>query len=260
MTVRFFANTKKDYAVETLRHLKLLAADFGLTMTEAEKADVIIAIGGDGTLLKTVHQFPGIPALGLKIGGLGYLSSVEEKDFPVAIEKLAKGRFSVRDRLMLSVNGVNALNDVVISRIGSGHPSQLELTANGQLVTRYMSDGLIFATPTGSTAYSLAAGGPVLMPYTNSIVVTPMNPHALGIRPLVMRDDVVFKVMACARTAGNFVKSAVFADGEQITELEEGGAVTIEKSASTARLIELDGYNPFDILARKLGFSGSNIR
>lgn len=260
MTVRFFVNTIKDDAVEILRRLVSLAVDSGLEVVEGEKADAIIAVGGDGTLLRAIHRFPGVPSLGLKLGGLGYLSSVEEKDFPTAIEKLANGRYSIRERMMLRVNGVNALNDVVISRIGSGHPSQLELTANGQFVTRYMSDGLIFATPTGSTAYSLAAGGPVLLPDSNSIVVTPMNPHALGIRPLVLRDDVRFKVTACARTAGNFVKSAVFADGEQTVELEEGGSVEISRSDSPAMLIELEGYNPFDILARKLGFSGSNVR
>ena len=123
-----------------------------------------------------------------------------------------------------------------------------------------MADGLIFATPTGSTAYSLAAGGPVLMPDSDSFVVTPMNPHALGVRPLVVRDSVRFTVTARPRTAGNALKIGVYADGEDVLTLDEGKSVEIARSARSAQLVELEGYDPYEVLARKLGWSGSNVK
>ena len=141
----------------------------------------------------------------------------------------------------------------------SGHSARLDLEADGKLVTRYMADGLIFATPTGSTAYSLAAGGPVLMPDSRSFVVTPLNPHALGVRPLVVSDDVAFTVTVRPRTAGNALRVGVYADGENVGALGAGDCVTVSKSAASARLVELEGYDPYDVLARKLGWSGSNV-
>ena len=214
-------------------------------------ADAVVVLGGDGTFLRAVHDFPGIPLLGLNLGGLGYLTAVEEKDFAAALEKLAAGRYRLSERRMIEANGGSAaLNDIVITRE----------VADGHLVTHYMADGLIFATPTGSTAYSLSAGGPVLMPYSGSLVVTPMNPHALGVRPLVVRDSVRFTVTARSRTAGNAMKIGVYADGENVLTLDEGESVVIAASGKTAKLIELEGYDPYGVLARKLGWSGSNVK
>ena len=197
----------------------------------------------------------------MNFGGLGYLASVGERDFTFALMKLASGRYRISERRMIEVNGTfAALNDIVITREMSGHSTRLDLEADGRRVTSYMADGLIFATPTGSTAYSLAAGGPVLMPDSDSFVVTPMNPHALGVRPLVVRDSVRFTVTARPRTAGNALKIGVYADGEDVLTLDEGKSVEIARSAKTARIIELEGYDPYDVLARKLGWSGSNVK
>jgi NAD+ kinase len=166
-----------------------------------------------------------------------------------------------RNRRMIEVNGrFAALNDIAITRELSGHSTRLDLAADGRRVTSYMADGLIFATPTGSTAYSLAAGGPVLMPDSDSFVVTPMNPHALGVRPLVVKDSVRFTVTACSRTAGNVMRIGVYSDGENVMTLDEGMSVEIARSAKTAKLIELEGYDPYEVLARKLGWSGSNVK
>jgi len=261
MTVRFHVNSEKPRAAETRRHLTAQARKLGLAVKTRGKADVVIVLGGDGTFLRSAHAYPEASLLGLNLGGLGYLSSVEERDFDKALKMLAKGRYRVSERRMLSVNGCfSALNDVVITRELSGHLTCLDLKADGKCVTSYMADGLIFATPTGSTAYSLAAGGPVLLPESESVVVTPMNPHALGVRPLVVRDSVRFVVTARSRTAGNAMKVGVYADGENVLTLDEGRSVEIAKSKQTAKLIELDGYDPYDVLARKLGWSGSNVK
>ena len=261
MRLFFHLNPEKESGAGVRARLDARARALGLDVGAADGADAVVALGGDGTFLRAVHEFPGRAVLGLNLGGLGYLSSVEEKDFAVALEKLAAGRFRVSERAMLEADGrFAALNDIVITREMSGHSTRLDLEADGKLVTRYMADGLIFATPTGSTAYSLAAGGPVLMPDSGSVVVTPMNPHALGVRPLVVRDGVRFTVTARPRTAGNALKVGVYSDGERVLTLNEGKSVEIAKSAQTAKLIELDGYDPYEVLARKLGWSGSNVK
>ena len=261
MTIRFQVNEEKPRAVEMRTRLAAQAARLGLSVVQDGAADALVVLGGDGTFLHAVHRSPEQPLVGFNLGGLGYLSSVEEKDFASALEKLAEGRFRISERCMIEVNGrFAALNDIVLTREMSGHSTRLDLAADGKLVTHYMADGLIFATPTGSTAYSLAAGGPVLMPDSENLVVTPMNPHALGVRPLVVRDTVRFTVTACSRTAGNAMKVGVYSDGEGVLTLDEGMSVEISKSAQTAKLIELEGYDPYDVLARKLGWSGSNVK
>ena len=261
MKIRFYENREKPLAAETRRRLDADLEALELKVVTDASADVVIVLGGDGTFLRAVHEFPGTPLLGFNLGGLGYLSSVGEHDFAFALMKLASGRYRISERRMIEVNGeFAALNDIVITREMSGHSTRLDLEADGKLVTRYMADGLIFATPTGSTAYSLAAGGPVVMPDSGDFVVTPMNPHALGVRPLVVKDSVRFTVTARSRSAGNAMKVGVYADGEDVLTLDEGRSVEIARSAQTAKLIELEGYDPYDVLARKLGWSGSNVK
>ena len=261
MKIRFYVNREKPIAEETRRRLDADLSALELKVVETDDADAVIVLGGDGTFLRAVHEFPDTPLLGLNLGGLGYLASVGERDFTFALMKLASGRYRISERRMIEVNGTfAALNDIVITRELSGRSTRLDLEADGRRVTSYMADGLIFATPTGSTAYSLAAGGPVLMPDSNSFVVTPMNPHALGVRPLVVPDSARFTVTARSRTAGNSMKIGVYADGAAVLTLDEGGSVEIARSAKTAKLIELEGYDPYEVLARKLGWSGSNVK
>lgn len=257
--IRFHINEMREEAGAIRSRLDAAAKRLGMAVSD--DAEAVIALGGDGTILRAVHEYPGVPILGINLGSLGYLANVEEKDFDSAMKLLAKGLFHISERRMLSVNGsYPALNDIVIAREQSGHSMRLDLSADGRLVAHYMADGLIFATPTGSTAYSLAAGGPVLMPDQESMVVTPMNPHALGVRPLVTSDSVHFVVTARSRTAGNEIKIGVYADGENVMMLNEGESVEIAKSPKTAKLVELEGYDPYVVLARKLGWSGSNVK
>ena len=268
MKIHFYANAEKPQAQAARVDLATRAALLGLVDVgdvAADAADVIVALGGDGTILKAVHEFPNRPVLGLNLGGLGYLASVEEKDFPRALEMLATGRYRVSKRSVLAVSKRgdsssvrHALNDVVITREMSGHAAVLDLTVDGCMAARYMADGLVLATPTGSTAYSLAAGGPVLMPDSGSFVVTPMNPHALGIRSMVVRDSAVFVVTSRPRANGRAEKIGVYADGENAFMLEANESAEVVRSPYDAAMIELDGYEPYEVMARKLGWSGSS--
>ena len=258
--LRFRVNSEKPGAAEKYAALALAASRLGFSETDGCDADVVVVLGGDGTILKAVHEFPGVPLLGLNIGGLGYLASVGGGEAEKALKMLADGRYVISERSLLEADGrFSALNDIVITREMSGRSVRLDLEADGRLVTRYMADGLIFATPTGSTAYSLSAGGPVLMPNSKCVVATPLNPHALAVRPLVLSDAVRFKVTARSRAPGNTMRLGVYADGENVMKLDEGDTLEIAKSGKVARLVELEGYDPYGVLARKLGWSGSNV-
>jgi NAD+ kinase len=265
MKIKFFANSGKPEAKMAVGRLSDVARSLGLeTVASVSRAPgaVVIALGGDGTILRAVHRFPDSPVLGFNLGSLGYLASVGEREFEKALTMLAQGRFKVSERTMLEVRRVGgevlprlALNDVVVVREMTGHAAVVDLAVNGRAAARYMADGLVIATPTGSTAYSLSAGGPVLMQDSGGLVVTPMNPHALGIRPMVVRDTVELKVSSRRRVNGRAERIGVYVDGENVTALGGGEVLIVSKSPYGARLIELDGYDPYEVMSRKLGWT-----
>lgn len=255
MTIRFYANAAKSAARRAARTLSAKAKKLGLRVSERGKCDAVVALGGDGTILRAVKRFPDVPVLGFNLGSLGYLASVGEDEFESALLMLAKGKFSVSERTMLEVDGFTALNDVVIMREMTGHAAVLDLAVGKSSATRYMSDGVVIATPTGSTAYSLAAGGPVLMSDSRCLVVTPINPHALGVRPMVVCDSVKLRITSRRYINGSSEKLGVYADGENVRMLNVDEAVEVAIAARSAKLIELDGYDPYEVLNRKLGWS-----
>lgn len=264
MKIRFYVNGGKPQAKAARKTLAAEAKRLGLSVITTGAADVVIALGGDGTMLRAVHELPDQPLLGLNLGGLGYLSSVGESEFAKALHMLAQGRYSVSERAMLEVRRgesiATALNEIAVLNGMTGHAAVLDVESAGRAVTRYMADGLVIATPTGSTAYSLAAGGPVLMPDVRALVMTPLNPHALGARPVVVRDTVRLTVTSRRRVNGKVEPVGVYADGEKAFELGADAAVEIRRAAVTAKLVELDGYDPYEVMSRKLGWSGSNVR
>ncbi len=264
MKIHFHINPKSDKSRLGLEAAGAAAAAAGLeTVSRGEDADVVVALGGDGTLLRAVRSHPARPVLGFNFGSLGYLAAVGEGEFAPALEALAAGNFTVRERTLLEVAKTGeegralALNDIVVTREMSGRAAKLDLEADGHQVTRYTADGLVIATPTGSTAYSLAAGGPVLMPDTASLVITPMNPHALGVRSLVVSDSLRLKVVSRRHADGDAERLGVYADGVAVFMLGGDESATVAKAAERARFVELPGYDPYAVLCRKLGWSGA---
>ena len=257
----FLVNASKADGRETHARLAAALGRYGLSEASSpEGADAVVALGGDGTILRAVRSCPEKPVVGFNIGSLGYLASVERKDFDNALAMLAEGRFRISRRTMLSAKKAGsaetfaALNDIAITRVLSGHVATMDLAVNASAAARYTADGIVFATPTGSTAYSLAAGGPVVMPDSPSFVVTPVNPHALGTRPMVVNDAVSMAVTLV--DSGEGVKAGVYADGENAFFLGPGETVEICRAPGDASLIELEGYDPYDVMARKLGWNG----
>lgn len=256
----FHVNRDKTGADDVRRRLSALAATLGLGEVAGpeEGPDAVVVLGGDGTMLSAVHRFPGVPLLGLNLGSLGYLAGVEAPHFENALLALASGDYEVSRRTTLRVGDAVALNDVVVSRGVSGHAAQLELSVDGRLATHLSADGLVVATPTGSTAYSLAAGGPILLPDSESFVVTPICPHALSSRPLVIPDTA--RISVRARLRAHDERLTVFADGARVVELGDGNAVEVVRADVSVPLIQLRGYDPYEVLSRKLGWNGSAIR
>ena len=290
MKIAFYINDSKPGAKAAAEKLSSRAASLGLEVADLCPSSLIphptsfilVALGGDGTILRCVHERPGVPVLGFNLGGLGYLSSVEKKDFDQALALLAGGRYRIAERTMLSLSlraegrtsgsvaAPQALNDIVITREMTGHAAMIDLSVDGHRATRYLADGLVIATPTGSTAYSLSAGGPVVMPDARSFVITPMNPHALGIRPQVVADssrlviNAISRDSACASrrgvaTAPGTAALGVYADGEPVAMLSAGESVEISKSKQVAKFVELEGYDPYAVLAHKLGWAGTTL-
>lgn len=257
MRISFHANLDKPGVGAVRTRLAGLAGDLGLTVCE-EAPELVVVLGGDGTMLSAVHRFPGVPLLGLNLGSLGYLAGVEEPHFDDALRALRAGRYAISRRTALAVRGRVALNDVVVSRGVSGHAAVIELVVNGRPATNLFADGLVIATPTGSTAYSLAAGGPILLPDSQSFVMTPICPHALTSRPLVVPDSSRLAVRLRARPGADSVE--VYADGASLGPLGPGEELCVVKAAEGVPLVELDGYDPYEVLNRKLGWSGSAIR
>lgn len=265
--VHFHVNGSKPKAKAAHKALLALLPGLGLGLAEKGRdADVVIALGGDGTILRAARIHPDKPVVGFNLGGLGYLASVERRDFRMALGMIAEGRFKISRRTMLEARKSGAaspravaLNDIVLMRELSGHAAVLDVAVDGRAAARYFADGLVFATPTGSTAYSLSAGGPVLMPDSASFVVTPMNPHALGIRPVVLSDSVAISVTLRSRGEGRGGQIGVYADGENAIILEDGETVEIRKAPECALMAELDGYDPYEVLSRKLGWNSGRI-
>ena len=254
-------NAGKPAAVAAAKKVAAGAKKAGLEIvgaSRASEASVVLVIGGDGTMLGAAHAYPGVPLLGLNFGSLGFLADVEERDFAKAVKAVAAGRYTVSERVALSVLGKTGFNEVVISRGVSGHAALLELSVDGRFAAKFLADGLAFSTPTGSTAYSLAAGGPILLPETRCFVVTPICPHSLSSRPLVLPDTSSFKVVLEPRPGAE--AATVFADGERAGRLEAGAALEIVRSGRTLRLVRLKSADPFKSLNRKLGWTGASLR
>lgn len=226
----------------------------GVSPKELATAECVLVLGGDGTFLRAAHlvKNTGTPLLGINMGHLGFLTEVELKDLRPAIEKLIAGDYQVRERMMLSASvkcpGSNstykALNDVVITKKNVS-PLRLETYVCQSYLDTYRADGLIIASPTGSTAYSLSAGGPLVSPELQVMIITPICPHSLYARPLVVSGEKEIKV----KINDNNVMLTV--DGQEEIDLDKGSIVTVTKDEIPTRIIRLNS-NFYDVVREKL--------
>ncbi len=226
----------------------------------AGRVDLLIVLGGDGTLLAAARAVGerSVPLLGVNLGTLGFLAETSSDELHTALEQAFAGRLVVAERMRLQVEVERrgsvverclALNDAVIGKSALSRMIDLETRADGAFVTTYHSDGLIVATPTGSSAYSLSAGGPILLPEGESIVLTPICPHTLTQRPLVLPDRYRIEILVLD-TRGGDVHLTV--DGQVGVALEQGDRVTAARSSFPARLLVSPHRSRFAVMREKL--------
>lgn len=218
--------------------------------------DVFISLGGDGTLLFTSHYSVTKPVIGINVGHLGFLAEFSREEMYGTIEKVLNGTYTIHDRAQLEaqvpvagkIKRFTALNDVVLEKGAYPRIPAFIIKLDGEQLSAYRADGIIIATSTGSTAYSLSAGGPVIAPKSNVFVITPICPHMLTVRPLVISDDKTIEVSVDAPD-GAFPLNC---DGHVRKMLMPGDVITVRKSAEVINLVANEKRNYFDILRSKL--------
>src|SRR6266513_2735833 len=229
-------------------------------------ADLLVVVGGDGTILSVVGQLGEVikPIFGINVGSLGFLTCSNSSAYAEAVECIAAGKMVFSERTLLDVavknrggegSRMRGLNDVVLSRGEVSRLIRLQTSVNGEVLTEFNADGLIVATPTGSTAYSLSAGGPILAPESGAFVITPICPHVLTNRSIIVDEDAVIEIEVTEREYPVFVT----VDGREPLRMESGTAVEIRKSNRVLPLASLPGVSFFGVVRQKLKWSGSNI-
>jgi NAD+ kinase len=230
------------------------------------EADLLLVLGGDGTILNVVSALrDGIrPIFGINIGSLGFLTCLNSSAYREAVDSIVSGRFALSDRVLLSVevskaDGVVlktvALNDAVISRGELSRLIRLRTRVDGEPLTEFNADGLVIATPTGSTAYSLSAGGPILAPRSGVFVITPICPHVLTNRSVIVEDSSLIEVEASDREYPVYLT----VDGRSPMALEFGSVVRVRRSEKVLPLAVLPQVSFFSVVRQKLKWSGSTI-
>lgn len=229
----------------------------------AEKADMVLVLGGDGTMLNAARlvEERSVPILGINMGGLGFLTQVGADQLYKTLERVFAREYSLEERLMLRARlerrgkpemNATVLNDVVVTKGELSRMIAMTIAIDGQFVTSLRGDGLILSTPTGSTAYSMSAGGPIVSPAVGALVLTPICPHTLTHRPLLVPSRARLEVTLTSHDKGAMVTF----DGQVGVAIKEGDSVTITPSRHKTRLIRLPEGTYYDVLRRKLKWGG----
>ena len=233
------------------------ALPFG-SLAECAATDLLVVLGGDGTLLAAAREAAprGTPLLGVDLGSFGFLAAEEPERLLEDLDRLLAGEFGVERRLMLQVSAPAveprwALNDVVVARPHYGRMTRVRASLDGDLIATYPADGLIVATPTGSTAFNLSAGGPIVDARMAAMILTPICPHSLYSRPLLVPADVQV-TLQLAPDGKHRPEAAVFVDGQELCSLGEGDEVLIGRAERDALLVQLGEPRFYDRLREKL--------
>lgn len=223
-------------------------------------ADLLITFGGDGTLLSVARHAPEhVPIMGVNMGTLGFLTEIRVEEFPQVLERVLAGDYIVEPRVRFDavVTGpgrkdarYRVLNDVAINKSALSRIIEMRVSVAGMFVSTFRGDGLIVCTPTGSTAYNLSAGGPIVYPTMGAIVITPICPHMLTNRPLVLPDELDVEIGLVTPTDGQVIY--LTADGQEGTPISENDRVCVKKSDQRVLLVQSPDKNYFDVLRTKL--------
>ncbi len=252
--------TEREDMVEPLGATYLPVAEFG------EKVDVALALGGDGTVLYTALALHGseVPIMGINLGSLGFLTSVSDTEMFQALEAIKAGNCKVSERDVAEcrvfqngdlIGEQRSLNDIVLGWGASSRINTFSLSIDGEEVSSFMCDGMIVSTPTGSTAHSLSAGGPILHPGVGGFGINVICPHTLSSRPLVVPNSSVIEI-----GVEKAVKELILSiDGQDEFLMKKGGRIEIRRSRHGVKFLQLDNHSYFSVLAQKLHWRGSSL-
>lgn len=276
MIIALFANMKKQESYTVAKEISQFLQERKVTVVardaEAEELsvpplssitpssiDCLISLGGDGTILRLIHHFPHLeaPILGINLGHLGFMADIPLSDLYPSLEDLIAGNYQVEERVMmegLSSKGERcfAVNEIVVHR--SRNPSLIDLSVSvdGEYLNTFSADGIIISTPSGSTAYSLAAGGPILTPNLNAFVITPISPHTISNRPIVLMP----KVKIDLQYLSAYDPVEITYDGFSHYSMHTNDIFSIIKSSRTFKMVNLQRTDYYSTLRTKLGWSG----
>lgn len=257
----FFITNKVKSCIEKHGGICTLCEDKERMVEEIQdaKSECVFVIGGDGTLIQASRKLYdlGIPLLGINLGTLGYLTEVESHNIESAIEQIMADKYSVEERMMLCGSNSDhtediALNDIVVIRNGMVRILKFNLYVNGEFLNSYMADGIVVSTPTGSTAYNLSAGGPIVEPTASLMVVTPICSHALNSSSIVLSDKDEIRIEIGERRDGQVDEVAISYDGTENKVLRTGESVSIKKAYQTAKIMKLSKSSFLETLRNKM--------
>lgn len=266
---RWLKTKDADFFVEECLAERLSLSSDAAPRVKAEalsqRCQMVISFGGDGTILSTARIIgsSGVPILGVKIGGMGFLAEVSPDEIYATLEEILAGRFQIVERIVLEgeIEGGGkpgryfALNDFVLDKGAVSRVIRIKTFIDDQFLNTYIGDGLIVATATGSTAYSLAAGGPILLPSMEAIIINPISPHTLAARPVVIPGDRTVTATVLFAPQGVMLS----ADGQSGVTIGEGQSVTIKKADYRIKLVSHPDRSFYDVLRAKLKW-GEDIR
>lgn len=229
----------------------------------ARSCDILISLGGDGTILRYARILAAskIPILGINLGKLGFLAEVSLDELDECLDEILRNEYTVETRMMLesTANGMKfrfiALNDIVVSKYGASRVMDIETFVNGEFLATFTGDGIIISTPTGSTAYALANGGPIVTPKNHTITISPICPHTLTARPVIVPDDAVITLKVLSRVSG----IQLTADGQQEKQLSSPSTITVRQAPFQAKLVKRKSTSYYEVLRKKLQW-GADVR
>lgn len=271
MIIALFPNEKKESSFELATQIRIFLENQGVTVVaedekapsigakalsevNAEEIKFLISMGGDGTILRLCNRYSHLNAgvIGINLGHLGFMADIPQDDIFPSLTDLLAGAYRIDSRLMIEAGDLLAVNDIVLHRAHNYSLIELALEVDGTYVNTFTADGIIIATPNGSTAYSLAAGGPILSPNLDALLITPICAHTISNRPIVISPDQKVRI----KYLSPYEPIDVRADGLDAITLSSEESLTIERSKRTFKRVTLHRHEYFSTLRKKLAWSG----
>ena len=266
-----FLSNKKDVEIYLLNNKgldkqKIIRSDLIVDYDFFEmKSDVVISIGGDGTIISSLRKLikSDLPVLGLHIGGLGFLAECNKDSYKKRLDDILNGNYYVENRMLIEAHVENeihqfySVNEVVVNRGEIGRTIKINVSISDKYVNTYESDGLIFSTPTGSTAYSLSAGGPIVAPQLDLIIVTPICPHTLSMRPLIVPSNQRICISFEQETKRNTLSLTIDVQLQESISLES--RIIVNKSKYSSKIVKFNDHDYYQTLRNKMNWKG-NLR